>query len=89
MNTPFTDNNETAQLGKSDVWLPLIGTGTWQWGERKMWEYGRTHLEKDIRAAYQASLEAGIRFFDTSEGYGRGKSEMFLGKFIRKSHQIV
>ena len=89
MKESRTNNIETVQPGKSDVWLPLMGTGTWQWGERKLWEYGRTHQEKDIQAAYQASLEVGIRFFDTSEGYGQGKSERFLGKFIYESHQSV
>jgi len=87
MSVSDTNKIDAVQLGGSDVWISPMGTGTWQWGERKLWEYGRTHREKDIRAAFRASLEAGIYFFDTSEGYGRGKSERFLGRFIHDSQQ--
>jgi aryl-alcohol dehydrogenase-like predicted oxidoreductase len=89
MNEARIRNIETVQLGKSDVWITLMGTGTWQWGERKLWEYGSTHQEKDVQAVYRASLEAGILFFDTSEGYGEGESERLLGKFVRESGQSV
>lgn len=62
-----------------------LGMGTWQWGDRLMWGFGRGYSEADVRAAFQASLNAGITFFDTAELYGWGKSERLLGKFIRES----
>ena len=61
-----------------------IGTGTWQWGDTMMWGYGRGYAENDVRDAFKASLDAGIIFFDTAELYGWGKSERFVGKFLRE-----
>jgi len=80
---------ETIQLGKTDILITPLGAGTWQWGDSKYWGYGSTYQEADVQAAYQASLEAGIRFFDTAERYGHGKSERLLGKFIRASGEGV
>jgi aryl-alcohol dehydrogenase-like predicted oxidoreductase len=61
-----------------------IGTGTWQWGDTMMWGYGNGYAEGDVRAAFKASLDAGIIFFDTAEMYGWGKSERFVGKFLHE-----
>jgi aryl-alcohol dehydrogenase-like predicted oxidoreductase len=82
-------NIETIQLGKSDVRIPLMGTGCWQWGERKFWEYGSTYQKEDIYEAFRASIEAGILFFDTSEGYGQGESERLLGGITHKNCQRI
>jgi aryl-alcohol dehydrogenase-like predicted oxidoreductase len=62
-----------------------IGTGTWQWGDKLMWGFGRDYAETDVREAFDASLNAGITFFDTAELYGWGKSEKLVGKFIGES----
>ena len=69
-------------LGKTDVRVPSLGIGTWAWGDRLYWGYGRGYTDADLEAAFQASLAAGITFFDTAEIYGRGRSERFLGRFI-------
>ncbi len=42
--------------------------------------------DSDSLAAMRAGLDAGINFFDTAEGYGRGHSEELLGRFLRESH---
>lgn len=77
-----TQLNETVLLGKTDVRVPPLGLGTWQWGDSMFWGYGKGYAEGEIRAAFEASLAAGITFFDTAEVYGRGRSERFLGRFI-------
>jgi aryl-alcohol dehydrogenase-like predicted oxidoreductase len=89
MNGINPPNIETIQLGKTDILITPMGAGTWQWGDSKYWGYGSTYQEADVQAAYQASLEAGIRFFDTAERYGHGKSERLLGKFIHASGESV
>jgi aryl-alcohol dehydrogenase-like predicted oxidoreductase len=61
----------------------LMGIGTWAWGDRLFWGYGREYTESDVKSAFQASLDAGIHFFDTAEIYGQGKSESLLGQFVR------
>jgi aryl-alcohol dehydrogenase-like predicted oxidoreductase len=60
-----------------------MGIGTWAWGDRLFWGYGREYTESDVKSAFQASLDAGIHFFDTAEIYGQGKSESLLGQFVR------
>lgn len=66
-----------------------LGVGTWAWGDRLFWGYGRGYQEADLRKAFDSTLSSGIRFFDTAEVYGQGKSEDLLGKFIRDSGQEV
>lgn len=76
-------------LGKSDVKVPRLGVGTWQWGDRMMWNYASSYTEDDTRAAFQVSIEAGVCFFDTAEVYGMGLSEKLLGKFLKESRSIA
>jgi len=66
-----------------------FGLGAWQWGDRLIWQYGQTHKDEDCRAAFEVSLEAGIRFVDTAEVYGSGRSERLLGQFLQETDQPV
>lgn len=62
-----------------------LGVGTWQWGDRRIWQYGRAYGEADARGAFQAAVESGLSLFDTAELYGGGLSERLLGRFLRES----
>ena len=75
---------EPIPLGKTDIRIPPIGLGTWQWGDRAMWSYGTTHTDRDIHEAFRKSIEGGIDFFDTAELYGKGRSEVLLGECLRE-----
>jgi aryl-alcohol dehydrogenase-like predicted oxidoreductase len=44
--------------------------------------YDRDLTEATIREAWQASLEAGVSFFDTAEVYGDGESERIIGRLL-------
>jgi aryl-alcohol dehydrogenase-like predicted oxidoreductase len=66
-----------------------FGTGTWAWGDRLFWGYGRGYNDDDLRAVFDASLSAGVDLFDTAEVYGQGRSEVLLGRFIQESGQRV
>ena len=66
-----------------------FGLGAWQWGDRLIWQYGQTHTDDDVRAAFEVSLAAGIRFVDTAEVYGSGRSERLLGQFLKETDQPV
>jgi aryl-alcohol dehydrogenase-like predicted oxidoreductase len=79
-------HNDLVELGRSGVQVPALGTGTWQWGDTTTWGYGKGYAETEIRSAFDASLAAGVNFFDTAEMYGRGKSETFLGGFMAATH---
>ena len=58
-----------------------LGIGTWAWGERLLWEYGREYRKEDLFAAFRRCLNDGVRFFSTSPAFGDGDSERILGEF--------
>jgi aryl-alcohol dehydrogenase-like predicted oxidoreductase len=66
-----------------------VGLGAWAWGDRIVWNYGRTHSDEDIKNAFNLSLEAGINFLDTAEVYGQGRSETLIGQFLKSSDKKV
>jgi len=72
-------------LAGSDVTIPVMGVGTWAWGDRSTWGMGGydTDLTREsIREAWDASIDAGVTFFDTAEVYGRGESERIIGTLL-------
>lgn len=79
----------TIQLGKTEVFIPPLGTGTWQWGDQMLWGFGGEYTETDAKEAFYISLEAGINFFDTAEVYGSGISERVLGSCVSEIEQPV
>ncbi|MBS1251903.1 MAG: putative oxidoreductase [Anaerolineales bacterium] len=81
--------SKTLRLGSADLQVSRLGIGTWAWGDRLFWGFGGDYDESDVEAAFQASLDAGINFFDTAEIYGFGRSEKLLGQFSRESGQRV
>ncbi len=66
-----------------------MGLGAWQWGDRMVWQYGHGYGDEEVRQAFQASLEEGIRLVDTAEVYGNGRSERLLGQFVKETDQPV
>ena len=74
------------RLGTGGPELPAVGVGTWQWGDRMYWGFGKDFTERDVWEAFDESVRAGLTFFDTAEVYGGGRSERFLGEFIRRTH---
>ncbi|GAB4417652.1 MAG: aldo/keto reductase [Anaerolineales bacterium] len=80
--------NEVSQEGKF-LHAVEMGLGAWQWGDRLIWQYGQNYSDDDCRKAFQVSLEQGVRFVDTAEVYGSGRSERLLGQFLKESEQPV
>jgi aryl-alcohol dehydrogenase-like predicted oxidoreductase len=76
--------SDRVSLGASGITVSAVGLGTWQWGDRTIWGYGRGGFtDADIEAAFEAAVAAGTDFFDTAEIYGRGRSETLLGGAVR------
>jgi len=72
-------------LAGSDVRIPLLGVGTWAWGDRATWGMGGYDADltrESIRAAWETSVDAGVTLFDTAEVYGRGESERIIGSLL-------
>jgi aryl-alcohol dehydrogenase-like predicted oxidoreductase len=79
---------ERIALGSSDIQISPLGIGTWQWGDSMFWGYEKNgYNAQDVQAAFTASVQAGINFFDTAEVYGLGRSETLLGQFVRQAGQ--
>lgn len=72
------------RLGRTSIEVCPLGLGTWAWGDRVVWGFGRGYGEPDVAAAYRASRAVGIDFFDSAEIYGQGRSERILGRLVRQ-----
>ncbi|MGD8815477.1 MAG: aldo/keto reductase [Anaerolineales bacterium] len=86
LDLPFS---KSIPLGKTELQISPLGVGTWQWGDRFIWAFGRGYDEDDTRAAFDRSLAAGIDFFDSAEVYGLGRSERLLGQYVRATSSPV
>jgi aryl-alcohol dehydrogenase-like predicted oxidoreductase len=68
----------TNPLGRTGRDVSVIGLGTWQLGS----DWGDVS-EADARAVLDASLDAGVTFYDTADVYGDGRSEQLIGAWRR------
>jgi aryl-alcohol dehydrogenase-like predicted oxidoreductase len=70
-------------LGSSEVQVSVVGVGCNAFG----WRID----EAATRAVVDAALDSGISFFDTAESYGRGESEVFLGRALagRRDRAVI
>ena len=78
---------QTVTLGPKGLEVPALGMGTWAWGDSLFWQYGGGYGVEDVRAAYRASLAAGVNFLDTAEVYGLGESEKLIGQFMQEDNR--
>ena len=72
-------------LRGTDIGVPVMGLGTWAWGDKATWgmnSYDRSYDLKTIGEAYARSVAAGITLLDTAEMYGKGESERIIGKLL-------
>jgi aryl-alcohol dehydrogenase-like predicted oxidoreductase len=76
---------ESHTLAGTEVVIPAMGVGTWAWGDESTWGmggYDNDLTEATIREAWDASIDAGVVFFDTAEVYGKGESERIIGRLL-------
>jgi aryl-alcohol dehydrogenase-like predicted oxidoreductase len=72
------------QLGSVGLQVSECGLGCWQLGGG----WGNPWNDDTAQQILHAAYNAGIRFFDTADGYGNGDSERSLGRF-RQNHPDV
>ncbi|QUQ67279.1 aldo/keto reductase [Kutzneria sp. CA-103260] len=70
---------EQRVFGRTGREVSVVGVGTWQLGA----DWGSVD-EGDALAVLEASVEAGVTFFDTADVYGDGRSEQLIGRFLRE-----
>lgn len=75
---------QTITLGQNGSTVTALGIGTWAWGDKLFWNYGSDYGVSQVKEAFEATLDAGISFFDTAEVYGLGESESLLGRFMKE-----
>jgi methylglyoxal reductase len=68
------------EIGKTGIRASVVGFGTWAIGGDPWWD--KETKDEDSIAAIQAGLDHGINLIDTAPGYGRGRSELVVGKAI-------
>jgi aryl-alcohol dehydrogenase-like predicted oxidoreductase len=74
-----SDSIQIKRLGT----IPPLGLGTWQWGDRLVWGFGKGYQQEDLQAVYQAALRGGVRLVDTAEFYGFGLAEKLIGQYYQ------
>ncbi|MDJ0616760.1 MAG: aldo/keto reductase [Calothrix sp. MO_192.B10] len=71
--------------------LPIMGCGTWAWGNRLLWGYDES-MDDQLQGVFNLCVNNGVTLFDTGDSYGTGKlngrSEQLLGRFT-KAYQGV
>ncbi|HKM05592.1 MAG TPA: aldo/keto reductase, partial [Sphaerochaeta sp.] len=71
-------------FGSDKTMISEVGLGTWQIGG----SWGMVEDKTAMEILYTAT-QAGITFFDTADVYGDGRSEKFIGKFLKQHPQKV
>jgi len=75
------------KLGKSELQVSVVGLGTMSWPGCNYGDSGYKPEASELATAREmvkTALEAGINFFDTAEGYGRGLAEEILGRTLEE-----
>lgn len=66
-----------------------LGLGCWAFGDTYWSATGSEQWHRDAVRIIQAALRAGIRHFDTAQGYGNGVSEQITGQQLQKVRPSV
>jgi aryl-alcohol dehydrogenase-like predicted oxidoreductase len=70
---------ETRSLGRTGRQVGVVGLGCWQLGGG----WGTVGDEQAL-GVLRAAVDAGVTFLDTADVYGDGRSETFIGRFLRE-----
>ncbi|WP_036483409.1 aldo/keto reductase [Myxosarcina sp. GI1] len=69
------------------IHLPVMGCGTWAWGNRLLWNYDKS-MDEELQGVFDRCVSNGVTLFDTGDSYGTGRlsgrSEELLGKFANE-----
>ena len=72
---------EFKRLGKTDVFVPALGLGTWEMGGRFHPDYSQ---DDDAVEIIRYAVERGMSLIDTAEVYGAGHCEELVGEAIKR-----
>lgn len=72
-------------IGKNGFEVSEIGLGTWQIGA----DWGQDFSADKAYDILNTAVENGVNFFDTADVYGNGKSEKFIGDFLKQTNHKI
>ena len=75
----------TRPFGRSGVDVTEVGLGAWQLGGDCWGDVPDDRALRILRAA----VDAGVRFIDTADVYGGGRSEALIGRFLRECGEAL
>jgi len=78
-----------SRLGNTGLIVSRLAFGAMTFGTDTRFPSVTKVDTKGARALVGQSLEAGINFFDTADGYAQGQSEVMLGELLRDRRQDV
>jgi len=76
-------NMKYNQLGKTGVLVSELCLGTMTFGGKGFWKAIGELPQDSVNEIVKTSVDAGINFIDTANGYSEGLSEIMLGKAIK------
>ncbi len=74
------------QLGSAGPEISVVGFGSWEAGGA---HWGPNSSEREVIAAIHAGLDAGMTWVDTAEVYGRGTSELIVGRALAGHDEVL
>ncbi len=75
---------EQAILGRTGRSVGRIGLGAWQLGA----DWGEVSDEAAFEVLH-AAVDSGVTFIDTADVYGDGRSEQFIGRYLRERPELA
>ena len=73
------------KFGKTNVKISEVGLGTWQLGGA---DWGDLTDEDALKIMHR-SAALGVNFLDTADGYGMGRSEKLIGRFLKETNETI
>ncbi|MFC8511765.1 aldo/keto reductase [Streptomyces sp. NPDC057257] len=77
----------TRELGRTGVRISSIGLGSAQFSGGGAGTFFPVLPQSQVDAIVKAALDSGITWFDTAEGYGKGRSERSLSAALTRAGQ--
>ena len=72
------------ELGKTGVLVSELCLGTMTFGGKGFWEVLGQVPQEEVNQIVKTSIDSGINFIDTANGYSEGLSEIILGVALKK-----
>ncbi|HEV7376995.1 MAG TPA: aldo/keto reductase [Pyrinomonadaceae bacterium] len=77
------------QLGNTGLIISRLSFGSMTFGSHPSMPNIYKVAQENAKAMVETSLEAGVNFFDTADGYASGQSETMLGELLGKRRNDV